>query len=263
MNFLSKRIALTALLAACVGQGHAATRVSYTGAFETAPQHVLADPTLPNRLAGLLGSNFTASLTWDPAEVLASSTNDGDSTAIWALPGRGSLSIAGQTITPEFTFVSTRNDFYYDGSFGVLPAGFYDEITLSGAQGCAATGPQYFGTCVAVPGAPARWSYSIVLIGSASMLADAGLSLPTAALFDATRLLAVGAELDLMENGNELVGALETLSADPTRLTRLSLTEVAVVPEPATYLFMCAGLIALRLRSRPVRQAGQGLRPRP
>lgn len=256
MNSLSTLVAVAALLAAGVSPGHAASRVSYAGVFETAPQDVLSDPTSPNRLAGLLGASFTASLTWDAAEVLASSTNQGDSTVIWAMPGRGSLSIAGQSITPDFTFVATRNDFYYDGSLGVLPAGYYDEITLSGAQGCAATGPQYFGTCLYAPGAPARWSYSIVLVGDAGMLADEGLSLPTAALFNASRLLAIGAELDLTVNGNELVGVLETLGADPARLARLSFNEVAVVPEPATSLLAFAGLMAVGIRARAARKLG-------
>lgn len=233
------------------------SRVAWSSPFNSADTAQLDDPSAPNQLAAWMGRDFSIQLQWSAAGLLGASVQTwGELDRVWAFVGAGQVSVAGGLpVTPSvLNYVGTRNDWAYDGSQGVLPAGIYDEVDVYGlGSACTtASGPAYFGECTLSPGAPLRYSFSINLIGSAGMLADAGVTLPLGSGIPRGQIKAVITTLELWADNTRLVGQLQSIDTSATMLSRLTLDTVPAVPEPATFWMALLGLLGLgaRLRQR-------------
>ena len=239
-----------------------AHNITVQGRFTLADDAVLADPTGGNALGDWVGRSFSVTLGWadDPAQAIGVSDHHADNTRTWAftqLTGGFAVQGGASHDGSVFNFVSVRNDWAYDGSAGILPAGVYDEIAISGtAAGCPAVGPEpLFGTCIYTPGWPANYSFSVSILGPADFLADGGLTYPGPDTPLAAALL-VSAEVTLYTDGNRLIGAVESHNTAADRLSSLSIT--TAVPEPAPALLMLVGLGCL-WRHRPLQRNKVGL----
>lgn len=255
----------TAVLACCAQAGllplaHADTRsLTVSGQWGEPTRIEPGSPLLQgNALSAWVGQGFSLTLAYRDSDPLSDQAGgypvNPDSYShswVWQALGPAQLTVAGVSRfsgASALSYVQITDNWAYDGSAGVLPSGSYDVIELFGmTNGCPATGPSYWGQCVNTPGYPDRMSFNIALIGQADLLLDAH-QLPSAQL-PLYKVLAVNAEVRLLRDGDQLVGAVEYLANVPGgALQRLVLSPV---PEPHSAGLLAAGLLlvaALRRR---------------
>lgn len=246
-------------------EGSGVGRVNWATPFTSAPTDVLDDPGAPNFLEHWLGHEFNLQLQWSAASLLGFHLETlGNLDRVWVFVGAGQVSVAGGLApTPSvLNYVGTRNDWFYDGSQGVLPAGLYDELDIFGlASFCtSAIGQSYFGECTLSPGAPLRYSFSVSLIGNPGMLPDDGKVLPLGADVRRDQVKAIFTTLELRADNTRLVGFLQSVDTSENMLSRLTLDTVPEVPEPASALLTVLGLAGLALLRRPGCKVVSGVR---
>lgn len=250
LKFIAVMVA--ALVAAAPAQAQNQFTITTTGQFTHDLLDDLTDPTAPNQLADWLGQSFTVRLSWSGAAVQRVDPVHDEFDRAWQLQGNGSISIGGSfAATSTINYLGKTNDWFYDGSLGILPAGHYDQFTLFGmTAGCSGD------PCTTPPGSPPRYEWSIDLIGSPGMLPQ-GNALPTVSDLQLDKVLVVGTVVTKYD-GSLLVGGVETPDASASRLDRLSLT-VSPVPEPSGAALALLGLAGLGLwRRRGTRLMSRG-----
>lgn len=235
-------VLVAALVAAAPAQAENQFNITTTGQFTDDLLDELSDPTAPNQLADWLGQSFTVRLSWSAAAVQRVDPVHAEFDRAWQLQGNGSISVGSFVAYSTLNYLGKTNDWFYDGSLGILPAGHYDQFTLFGMTAVCSGDP-----CTTPPGAPPRYEWSIDLIGSPGMLPQ-GNALPTVGDIQLDKVLVVGTVVTKYD-GSLLVGGVETPDASASRFDRLSLT-VSPVPEPSGAALALLGLAGLGLWRR-------------
>lgn len=227
-----------------------------------------------NVLQGWDQQAFTLQLNW-PTGVAASSqmgdypmNPEGYSKAwVWNLTGPGNLGTqarltvggaSAMNFSSPLTYVQVTDNWLYDGAQGLLNAGTYDVLVLSGISAtCPSTGPAYWGECVQSDDHPGFYRYSVSLYGADHVFATRD-EPPSLALVGSAPWLLVFAQVDRYVQGNVFAGSVDyrnPLGPQPSHTL-----QVSVVPEPSSWAVLLAGLLVLSGMKRRV--AGQMAHPR-
>lgn len=241
--FKSITVLVASLVLAAPAQADSQFNIATTGQFTDVLLDDLHDPGAPNQLADWLGQGFTVQMAWSASAVQRVDPVHVEFDRAWQLLGNGSISVgASFAASSTLNYLGKTNNWFYDGSLGILPAGHYDQFTLFGMT-VACSGD----SCNTPPGTPPRYEWSIDLIGSPGML-PLGNALPTVGDIQLDKVLLVETIVTKYDGGL-LVGGVESRDTSPTRLDRLSLT-VSPVPEPSTAVLALLGLAGLGLWRR-------------
>jgi hypothetical protein len=171
------KLSISIVCLSITGAAHAAgITVSVSGIFDGADPVPANQYSSGNTLNGLVGTNYSASfdLGTDSSSISYSEVNaiTGEKAWVFKTGYSNSLTTAlfGYTNTGTGVVVlSISNNYYYNGSNGVAPAGVYDMISINGWMIDSKSG-HVWGTQPVVPGF--NVDHGLTLIGTSSMLAD-------------------------------------------------------------------------------------------
>lgn len=249
-------LAASSVLAVSFAASANAQSITVVGKWQTDPDF----PQGPNQLQGWLQKDFSLQLAW-PAGLPVSSNEGGypadkegySKAWVWQDAANVHLTVDGvapHALASPLTYLQLTNDFSYDGSQGLLDAGIYDVFELSGMSDlCPAAGQlPYWGTCVASPGYPDRYTYSILLIGPQHTFSNAP-DLPNLSQIASANWLVAGAAVNFYVDGGIDVGAVESLTV-LSPLHSQSLLISLAVPEPSSYALLLIGLGLIGVATR-------------
>jgi hypothetical protein len=246
-----KRLKVLALVFSAWTSAAFATPVTLglAGIFQSAPTDNLANPANGNQLSSFVGRSFSSSFTWESNPVGISSppnngvpyytqlNNAGDRAWAFFPPSRPTFNSGAFGYTGQNVVIETQNDWYYDGSEGMLAAGTYDVVNINGWMIDVPCGDIY--TCPPGVQLPAvNFNFSISLIGSADLLGGRDV-LPGADLA-VDKLVFGAASLAKYNNLNQIVGEASTWGTVSGSFNDLT---IQAVPEPNVLALLALGAL--------------------